>query len=48
MALPAVWSDRDPSVPAPRGTAAVSELTSVIMSMGMPSMSLASIANAVW
>ena len=47
MALPAVCSDREPSVPEPRGTRAVSELTSVILSIGMPSTSLASIANAV-
>ncbi len=31
----------------PRGTFAVSELTSVILSIGMPSTSLANIANAV-
>ncbi len=48
MALPAVCSDREPSVPEPRGTRAVSELTSVILSIGMPSTSLASMANAVW
>ena len=48
MALPAVCSDREPSVPAPRGTVAVSELTSLILSIGMPSTSLASMANAVW
>jgi hypothetical protein len=47
MALPAVCSERDPNVPEPRGTRAVSELTSVILSIGMPSTSLASIANAV-
>ena len=48
MALPAVCSERDPIVPAPRGTRSVSELTRVILSIGMPSTSLASIANAVW
>ena len=37
-----------PSCPTPRGTRSVSELTSVILSIGMPSTSLASIANAVW
>ena len=47
MALPAVWSDREPMVPAPRGTVAVSELISRILSIGMPSISLATIANAV-
>ncbi len=36
MALPAVWSERDPIVPAPRGTRSVSELTRVIWSIGMP------------
>ena len=46
--MPAVCSDREPSVPAPRGTAAVSELTSRILSIGMPSTSLATMANAVW
>ena len=35
-------------VPAPRGTAAVSELMSRILSIGMPSTSLATMANAVW
>ena len=47
MALPAVCSEREPRVPEPRGTRDVSELTSVIFSIGMPSTSLASIANAV-
>ena len=47
IALPAVCSEREPIVPAPRGTRSVSELTSVILSIGMPSTSLASIANAV-
>ena len=47
IALPAVCSEREPSVPEPRGTCAVSELTSVILSIGMPSTSLASIAKAV-
>ena len=46
-ALPAVCSDREPRVPAPRGTAAVSELMSRIFSIGMPSTSLATMANAV-
>ena len=35
-------------MPAPRGTMAVSELTSLIDSIGMPSTSLASMAKAVW
>ena len=48
IALPAVCSEREPIVPAPRGTRSVSELTRVILSIGMPSTSLASIANAVW
>ena len=48
MALPAVCSEREPIVPAPRGTRSVSELTRVILSIGMPSTSLASIAKAVW
>ena len=48
IALPAVCRDREPSVPDPRGTAAVSELTSLIWLIGMPSMSLANMAKAVW
>ena len=47
-ALPAVCSEREPMVPAPRGTDAVSELTSLNLSIGMPSTSLANMANAVW
>ncbi len=47
-ALPAVCSERDPSVPAPLGTFAVSELISEILSIGMPSMSLTIMAKAVW
>ena len=48
MALPAVCNDREPIVPEPRGTVAVSELTRVKRSIGMPRTSLASIAKAVW
>ena len=39
--------DREPIVPEPRGTLAVSELTRMKRSIGMPSTSLASMANAV-
>ena len=46
-ALPAVCRDREPNVPDPRGTAEVSELTSRIRFIGMPSTSLATMANAV-
>ena len=40
--------ERDPIVPAPRGTRSVSASTRVICCIGMPSTSLASIAKAVW
>ena len=45
---PAVCSDREPIVPAPRGTVLVSEFSNLIFSIGMPSTSLATMANAVW
>jgi hypothetical protein len=48
MAEPAVCNDLDPNVPEPRGTRSVSELTSLIWSMGIPSTSEASMANEVW
>ena len=47
-ALPAVCRDREPIVPDPRGTEAVSELTSLKFSIGIPRTSLASMAKAVW
>ena len=47
IAEPAVCREREPRVPAPRGTRSVSELTKVILSMGIPSTSVASMAKAV-
>ena len=38
-ALPPSCSDRDPPVPPPRGTSAVSDCTKRIFSIGMPSSS---------
>ena len=46
-ALPPICSERDPPVPEPRGTVAVSDCTKPIRSIGMPSRSCTSIANAV-
>ncbi len=46
-ALPPSCSDRDPPVPPPRGTTAVSDWTKRIGSSGMPSRSATIIANAV-
>lgn len=47
IALPPVCSDRDPMVPAPRGTSAVSDCTSRIVSIGTWSTAEATWANAV-
>ena len=46
-ALPPSCSERDPPVPPPRGTSAVSDWTNVIFSSGIPSRSATSIENAV-
>ena len=47
IALPPVCSERDPSVPTPRGTSAVSDCTSLIFSIGTCSTAEATWANAV-
>ena len=44
-ALPAVWSEREPIVPVPRGTSAVSDWMSRTSSMATPSSSATIIAN---
>ena len=46
-ALPPTWSERDPPVPAPRGTIAVSDCSNRMRSNGIPSRSATSIENAV-
>ena len=46
-ALPPTCSDRDPIVPMPRGTFAVSECTTMTSSIGTPSTSETSAANIV-
>ncbi len=47
-AEPPSWSDREPPVPPPFGTSAVSPSTRVMRSTGMPVWSLRIMANAVW
>ena len=46
-ALPPICSDREPPVPAPRGTAAVSDWTNEICSIGIPRVSETIMENAV-
>src|SRR5690606_5062002 len=46
-ALPPICNDRDPPVPPPRGTCAVSDCTKSICSTGMPRASEASMAKDV-
>ena len=46
-AVPPSCSERDPPVPPPRGTSAVSDCTKRIASIGMPSGSATIIANDV-
>ena len=46
-ALPPICSEREPMVPVPRGTSAVSDCTMVTRSIGMPRSSWTIIANDV-